>query len=182
MASWVVLGLLLVVGFMLMRLSNRLVQLRVRADSAWSDIDLQLERRHELIPQLVESVEGYASQERSTFANIAKYRSQAIQATTPADRAQAENRLMSALKHLLAIAESYPDLKANQQFLELKASLNQTEDAIENARRYYNGVVRDLNTKIRSFPSNMVAGTFGFHERQFFEAAAADREPVAVKS
>jgi len=181
MAAWVILGLLVVVGFMLMGLSNRLVQLRVRTDSAWSDIDVQLERRHDLIPHLVETVKGYASHENATFENIARYRSQAIAATTPADRAQAENQLTGALKRLLAIAENYPDLKANQEFLELTASWNQTEEAIQNARRYYNGVVRDLNTRIQSFPSNLVAGTFGFHQRQLFETAAADREPVAVK-
>jgi len=181
MVGWVILGLVVVVGFMLMGMYNRLVRLRVRADSAWSDIDVQLERRHDLIPHLVETVQGYAPHEKATFENIRKYRSQAIEATTPADRARAENQLTGALKSLLAVAEGYPELKANQQFRELQASLNQTEEAIHNARRYYNNVVRDLNTRIQSLPTNIVAGIFGFAQRQFFEIAAADRQPVAVK-
>jgi LemA protein len=181
MVGWVILGLVVVVGFMLMGMYNRLVRLRVRADSAWSDIDVQLERRHDLIPHLVETVQGYAPHEKATFENIRKYRSQAIEATTPADRARAENQLTGALESLLAVAEGYPELKANQQFRELQASLNQTEEAIENARRYYNNVVRDLNTRIQSLPTNIVAGIFGFAQRQFFEIAAADRQPVAVK-
>jgi len=181
MVGWVILGLVVVVGFMLMGMYNRLVRLRVRADSAWSDIDVQLERRHDLIPNLVETVKGYAPHEKTAFENIAKYRSQAIEATTPADRAQAENQLTGALRSLLAVAEGYPELKANSEFRELETSLNQTEDAIQNARRYYNNVVRDLNTRIRSLPTNLVAATFGFAQRQFFELATADREPVAVK-
>ncbi|HTS57845.1 MAG TPA: LemA family protein [Terriglobales bacterium] len=181
MVGWVILGLVVVVGFLLMGMYNRLVRLRVRADSAWSDIDVQLERRHDLIPNLVETVKGYAPHEKTTFENIRKYRSQAIAATTPADRAQAENQLTGAVKSLLAVAEGYPELKANQEFRELQASLNQTEDGIQNARRYYNTVVRDLNTRIQSLPTNIVAGTFGFAQRQFFEIAGADREPVAVK-
>ena len=181
MVGWVILGLVVVVGFLLMGMYNRLVRLRVRADSAWSDIDVQLERRHDLIPNLVETVKGYAPHEKTTFENMRKYRSQAIAATTPADRAQAENQLTGAVKSLLAVAEGYPELKANQEFRELQASLNQTEDGIQNARRYYNTVVRDLNTRIQSLPTNIVAGTFGFAQRQFFEIAGADREPVAVK-
>jgi len=181
MAGWVILGILVVVGFMLIGMYNQLVQLRVRTDSAWSDIDVQLKRRHDLIPNLVETVKGYAAHEKSTFENIAKYRSLAIEANTPADRAQAENQLTGALKSLLAVAENYPDLKANEEFMQLQASLSQTEEAIQNARRYYNAVVRDLNTRIQSFPSNILAGAFGFPQRQFFETAAADREPVAVK-
>jgi LemA protein len=181
MAGWVILGILVVVGFMLIGMYNQLVQLRVRTDSAWSDIDVQLKRRHDLIPNLVETVKGYAGHEKGTFENIAKYRSLAIEANTPADRAQAENQLTGALKSLLAVAENYPDLKANEEFMQLQASLSQTEESIQNARRYYNAVVRDLNTRIQSFPSNILAGAFGFQQRQFFETAAADREPVAVK-
>jgi LemA protein len=181
MVGWVILGLVVVVGFMLMGMYNRLVRLRVRADSAWSDIDVQLERRHDLIPNLVETVKSYAPHEKATFGNIAKYRSQAVEATTPADRARAENQLTGALQSLLAVAEGYPELKANQEFRALQTSLNQTEDAIQNARRYYNNVVRDLNTRIQSLPTNIVAAIFGFAQRQFFEIAAADREPVAVK-
>ena len=181
MAGWIILGVLVVIGFMLAGMYNRLVQLRVRCDSSWSDIDVQLKRRHDLIPNLVETVKGYAAHEKGTFENIAKFRSMAMQATTPADKAVAENQLTGALKSLFAVAEAYPDLKANQQFLQLQGSLSQLEDSIQNARRYYNAVVRDLNTKIQSFPTNILAGMFGFQARQFFEVAEADREPVAVK-
>ena len=181
MAGWASLGFLIVVGFMLMRMYNRLVRLRVRADAAWSDIDVQLERRHDLIPQLVETVRGYAPHEKARFENIRKYRSQAVEATRPADRAQAENQLTGALTGLLAVAENHPGLKANPEFLELQASWNQTEEAIQNARQYHNAVVRDLNNNLQSFPTNILAGTFGFKQRQFFETAAAEHEPVAVK-
>src|SRR5690348_12425118 len=160
---------------------NSLVQLRVRADSSWSDIDVQLKRRHDLIPNLVETVKGYAAHEKGTFENIAKFRSQAMQASSPADKAAAENQLTGALKSLFAVAENYPELKASEQFTQLQGALSQTEDAIQNSRRYYNAVVRDLNTKIQSFPSNIIAGMFSFQQKQFFETAAADREPVQVK-
>ena len=182
MTPLIVIGILIVGAiFILAGMYNSLVQLRVRADSAWSDIDIQLKRRHDLIPNLVETVKGYAAHEKGTFENIAKFRSQAMQATTPADKAQAEGQLTGALKSLFAVAENYPELKANDQFLQLQGSLSQTEDTIQNARRYYNAVVRDLNTKIQSFPTNILAGMFGFQQRQFFEVADADREPVAVK-
>src|SRR5438128_2288884 len=160
---------------------NSLVQLRVRADSAWSDIDVQLKRRHDLIPNLVETVKGYAAHEKGTFENIAKFRSQAMQASSPADKAAAENQLTGALKSLFAVAENYPELKASEEFTQLQGSLSQTEDTIQNSRRYYNAVVRDLNTKIQSFPTNILAGMFGFTQRQFFETTEAEREPVAVK-
>ncbi len=181
MAGWIILGVLVVIGFMLVAMYNTLVQLRVRCDSAWSDIDVQLKRRHDLIPNLVETVKGYAAHEKGTFENIAKFRSQAMQATSPADKAAAENQLTGALKSLFAVAENYPQLKASEEFTQLQGSLSQTEDNIQNARRYYNAVVRDLNTKIQVFPTNILAGMFGFQARQFFEAAATDREPVAVK-
>jgi LemA protein len=181
MAGWIILGVLVVIAFMLAAMYNGLVQLRVRCDSAWSDIDVQLKRRHDLIPNLVETVKGYAAHEKGTFENIAKFRSQAMQASSPADKAAAENQLTGALKSLFAVAENYPELKASEEFTELQGSLSQTEDNIQNARRYYNAVVRDLNTKIQSFPTNILAGMFGFQVRQFFEAAATDREPVAVK-
>jgi LemA protein len=175
------LGVLIVIAFLLIGMYNSLVQLRVRCDSAWSDIDVQLKRRHDLIPNLVETVKGYATHEKGTFENIAKFRSQAMQATTPADKAGAENQLTGALKSLFAVAENYPQLKASEEFTQLQTSLSQTEDTIQNSRRYYNAVVRDLNTKIQSFPNNLIAGMFGFQQRQFFEVAEADREPVAVK-
>jgi LemA protein len=161
---------------------NSLVQLRVRTESAWSDIDVQLKRRHDLIPNLVETVKGYAAHEKGTFENIAKFRSMAMQASTPADKAQAEGQLSTALKSLFAVAESYPQLQASQEFTELQNSLNSIEDNIQNARRYYNAVVRDYNTRVQSFPTNILAGMFGFQTRQFFEMeSAADRENVAVK-
>ena len=161
---------------------NSLVGLRVRADSAWSDIDVQLKRRHDLIPNLVETVKGYAGHEKSTFENVTKYRSMAMQATGPADRAQAEGQLSMALKSLFAVAENYPQLRASENFTSLQKSLAEIEDNLQNARRYYNAVVRDLNTTIQSFPSNLVAGMFGFQPRAFFELeAAAEREAPAVK-
>lgn len=179
--GWIVLAVVVLLGFFLIGMYNSLVQLRVRSDSAWSDIDVQLKRRHDLIPNLVETVKGYAAHEKGTFENIAKFRSMAMQATGPADRAAAENQLTGALKSLFAVAEAYPQLQASQEFTQLQNSLSQTEDAIQNSRRYYNAVVRDLNTKIQSFPTNILAGMFGFQQKQFFETAAADREPVAVK-
>ena len=177
----VFLGILAVIVILLIGMYNSLVQLRVRADNAWSDIDVQLKRRHDLIPNLVETVKGYAAHEKGTFENIARFRSQAMQATTPVDKAAAENQLSGALKSLFAVAENYPELKASEQFTQLQGSLSQTEDAIQNSRRYYNAVIRDLNTKIQSFPTNILAGMFGFQLRQFFEVAESDREPVAVK-
>ena len=181
MIGIILLVLLVIIAFVLIGMYNTLVQLRVRCGSAWSDIDVQLKRRHDLIPNLVETVKGYAAHEKGTFENIAKFRSQAMQASSPADKAIAENQLSGALKSLFAVAENYPELKASEEFTQLQSSLSQTEDAIQNSRRYYNAVVRDLNTKIQSFPTNFIAGMFGFQQRQFFEVEAADREPVAVK-
>ena len=176
-----VLAVVVLLGVFLIGMYNSLVQLRVRSESAWSDIDVQLKRRHDLIPNLVETVKGYAAHEKDTFENVAKFRSMAMQATGPVDKAAAENQLTGALKSLFAVAENYPQLQASQEFTQLQTSLNEIEDAIQNARRYYNAVVRDLNTKIQSFPTNILAGMYGFQQKQFFEAAATDREPVAVK-
>jgi len=173
----VVLAVLVLAG-----MYNSLVQLRVRADSAWSDIDVQLKRRHDLIPNLVETVKGYAAHEKGTFENIAKFRSQAMQATTPGDKAVAENQLSGALKSLFAVAENYPELRASEQFTGLQSSLNSIEDNIQNARRYYNAVIRDYNTRVQSFPVNIIAGMFGFQTRQFFEVESPeDRQNVQVK-
>src|SRR3989475_5525349 len=179
--AWAILAVLVITAFVLIGMYNSLVQLRLRTATAWSDIDVQLKRRHDLIPNLVETVKGYAAHEKSTFENVTKFRSQAMQATTPGDKAMAENQLSGALKSLFAVAENYPELKASEEFTQLQGSLSQTEDTIQNARCYYNAVVRDLNTKIQSFPTNILAGMFGFQARQFFEGAEADREPVAVK-
>src|SRR6202049_2232252 len=181
MSAIILLVILVVIAAVLVGMYNTLVQLRVRCDSAWSDIDVQLKRRHDLIPNLVETVKGYAAHEKGTFENIAKFRSQAMQATSPADKAVAENQLTGALKSLFAVAENYPELKASEQFTQLQGSLSQTENSIQNARSYYNQVVRDLNTKTQEFPTNIMARQFGFQARQYFETAEADREPVAVK-
>ncbi len=161
---------------------NSLVQLKVRADSAWSDIDVQLKRRHDLIPNLVETVKGYAAHEKGTFENIAKWRSAAMSATAPADRAQAEGQLTMALKSLFAVAEAYPQLRANENFMSLQKSLADIENDVQNSRRYYNAVIRDYNTRIATFPANMLAGMFGFTPRQFFELdSAAERAVPQVK-
>jgi LemA protein len=165
----VFLAILVVIGLLVASMYNGLVQLKVRADNSWSDIDVQLKRRHDLIPNLVETVKGYATHEKSTFEDVARYRSAAMAATSTADRAQAEGQLTQALRGLLAVAEAYPDLKANAQFMSLQQQLSDLEDALQNSRRYYNAVVRDLNTKIQSFPSNIIAGMFNFQQRQFFE-------------
>ena len=162
MVGIIFLVILVVIAVVLIGMYNSLVQLRVRCDSAWSDIDVQLKRRHDLIPNLVETVKGYAVHEKGTFENIAKFRSQAMQATTPEGKAVAENQLTGALKSLFAVAENYPELKASEEFTQLQGSLSQTEDSIQNSRRYYNAVVRDLNTKIQSFPTNILASMFGF--------------------
>jgi LemA protein len=179
--AWAILAVLVITAFVLIGMYNSLVQLRVRTDTAWSDIDVQLKRRHDLIPNLVETVKGYAAHEKSTFENVTKFRSQAMQATTPGDKAIAENQLSGALKSLFAVAENYPELKASQEFTQLQNSLTQTEDSIQYSRSGYNGAVRDLNATVQSFPANILAGMFGFQQRQYFEAAAADREPVEVK-
>ncbi|MEY2394810.1 MAG: LemA protein [Acidobacteriaceae bacterium] len=175
------LAILVVVAVVLIGMYNSLVQLRVRCDSAWSDIDVQLKRRHDLIPNLVETVKGYAAHEKGTFESIAKFRSQAMQATTPEGKAEAENQLSGALKSLFAVAENYPQLKASEEFTQLQGSLSQTENSIQSSRSNYNAAVQDLNTKIQVFPTNILAGMFGFQGRQFFETAEGDREPVAVK-
>jgi len=178
----ILLIVLLVLAVGLIFVYNSLVQLRVRADASWADIDVQLKRRHDLIPNLVETVKGYAAHERGTFDEVTKLRSQAMQAASPGEKAQAEGMLTQALKSLFAVAENYPQLRASEQFTQLQSTLSAIEDAIQNARRYYNAVVRDFNTKIAQFPSNLLAGMFGFQPREFFEMAeAGEREPVAVK-
>lgn len=161
---------------------NGLVQTRTRAQEAWSDIDVQLKRRYDLIPNLVESVKGYMMHEASVFENVTKARSQAMQATGAA-KADAENALSGTLKSLFAVAENYPQLKANENFLSLQNELTDTEDKIQAARRFYNGMVRDLNTKIQVFPTNIFAGMFGFTKMDFFgkDLTDAEKQPVAVK-
>jgi LemA protein len=150
-------------------LYNRLVALRQRSSEAWSDIDVQLKRRTDLVPNLVETVKSYAAHERTTLDEVIRARAAALGAPTPEARAAAENVLTGALRHLFAVAEAYPDLKANASFASLQQSLATIEEAIQSARRYYNAVVRDLNTAIETFPSNVIAGTFRFSPREYFE-------------
>lgn len=164
---------------------NRFVILRNRAQEAWADIDVQLKRRYDLIPNLVETVKGYAAHERTTLDNVIKARTQAMAASQSKDLkkiGEAENFLSSTLKSLFALTENYPQLRAGENFLELQRELRDTEDKIQAARRFYNTNVRDLNIKIDSFPANIVAGMFSFKKMDFFEIEeAAAREPVQVK-
>ncbi len=159
-------------------LYNRLVSLRVRAQNAWSDIDVQLKRRADLVPNLVETVKGYAAHERGTLDAVTQARTRAVasQSAGPAQRAQAENELTTALRGLTVAVEAYPQLQASGGFRDLQAQLATIEEAVQSSRRYYNAVVRDLNTAISTIPSNMVAGPMGYHELEFFEAAAGERE------
>jgi len=174
-------GVILVIAFWLIITFNGLVVLRTRSKEAWADIDVQLKRRYDLIPNLVETVKGYASHERELFEKVTKARATAMGAGSMQEKAQAENMLSSTLKSLFAVAENYPELKASQNFLELQRELTDTEDKIQAARRFYNGNVRDLNIKIEVFPSNMIAGALGFKKMEFFELEeAAAREPVKV--
>jgi len=163
--------LLVFVGFVLAIILtyNKLVGLRQRSAEAWSDIDVQLKRRTDLVPNLVEAVRGYAAHERGTLDQVVRARGAAVTAQTPEARAQAENQLTSALRQLFALAESYHDLKANQSFRDLQSSLAEIEETIQSSRRYYNAVVRDFNTTIDSFPSNQIALFFRFARRQYFE-------------
>ena len=160
---------------------NGLVRLRNRIQNAWAQIDVQLCRRYDLIPNLVETVKGYAEHEKSTFEAVTQARANAINAQGPADQAQAENMISGALKSLFAVSEAYPDLKANQNFLSLQEELSGTEGRISYARQYYNDAVLRLNTKIQSFPSNILAGMFGFKEHEYFEADDTSRGPVSVQ-
>jgi LemA protein len=161
---------------------NGLVTLRNRAKEAWADIDVQLKRRHDLIPNLVETVKGYAAHEKGVFENVTVARSKAMGAQTVAEKGEAENFLSSTLKSLFAVAENYPDLKASTNFLELQRDLRDTEDKIQAARRFYNGNVRDLNIKIESVPTNFIASTFGFQKMEFFQIEeAAEKEVPQVK-
>jgi LemA protein len=160
---------------------NGLIRLQNRADEGFSDIDVQLKRRHDLIPNLVETVKGYAAHERQTLENVTAARTAAVAATGPEAQAQAENQLTGALRQLFAVAENYPDLKASRNFLELQNEITDTEDKIQAARRFYNMTVRDLNIKIQSFPSSVIANQRGIQKRAFFELdEPADREVPSV--
>ena len=160
---------------------NGLVRNRNRVDNAWSQIDVQLKRRHDLIPNLVEAVKGYAAHERGTFEAVTTARANAINAQGPEQTANAENQLTGALKSLFAVAEAYPDLKANQNFLQLQEELTATEDKVAYARQFYNDSVLTYNTKIQQFPTVILAGMFNFDKRDFFDAEPGDTEPVQVQ-
>jgi LemA protein len=165
----VVVGLLAIVGIYLWATYNSLVTLNVRVDEAWSDITVQLKRRADLIPNLVDSVKGYASHESRVFENVTQARAATLSAQGPAEASKAENMMQEALKSIFAVAEAYPQLQASQNFLQLQGELVDTEDKIQAARRFYNGGVRELNTKIKLFPNNFFASNLGFGERDFFE-------------
>lgn len=178
---WIILLVLAVVAVAVVTIYNSLIRLRVQCDNAWADIDVQLKRRYDLIPNLIETVKGYASHERKTLEDLVNARNRAMSAQGPAAKGEAEGMLTQALKSLFALAEAYPQLRAVESFTQLQGSLNQIEDAVQNARRYYNAVVRDLNTRIAQFPSNLIADFFAFRPREFFElTAAAEREVPRV--
>ena len=175
---WLVIAVIVVAVIVMY---NGLVKLRVQCDNAWSDIDVQLKRRYDLIPNLVETVKVYAAHEKGTLEGVIAARNAAMTAQGPAAKAGAENMLTSALRQVFALAEAYPQLRAVESFTQLQGTLNQLEDSIQNARRYYNAVVRDLNTKIAEFPSNLIANMFNFKPREFFEVSApAEREAPKV--
>jgi LemA protein len=179
---WIILGgvLLLSLAFVV-GMYNSLVRLRILCDNAWADIDVQLRRRHDLVPNVVEAVKGYASHEKQTLEAVVNARARAMGTQGPAARAEAENALADALRQLFALAESYPQLRAVESFAALQTTLGQLEETIQSARRYYNAVVRDLNTRIAVFPSNVIAGMFHFSPREFFEVRdAVQREAPKV--
>ena len=175
-------AVLVVVALSVVVLYNSLVRLRVLVDNAWADIDVQLKRRHDLVPNLVETVKGYAAHERGTLSDVVDARSKAMSAQSPEAKGDAERGLSAALGKLFALAEAYPQLRAAENYGQLQGSLAQIEEAVQSARRYYNAVVRDFNTKIAQVPWNLLAGLFGFRSREFFQIADdAERAVPAVK-
>jgi LemA protein len=179
----VIVLLVVIIGIYLIATYNSLVGLNVRVDEAWSDITVQLKRRADLIPNLIESVKGYAAHEKAVFENVTKARAETLSAQGPADAAVAENHMQQALKSIFAVAEAYPQLQANQNYLQLQGELVDTEDKIQASRRFYNGGVRELNTKIKVFPNTLFVRGLGFKEREFFEVSdsAAIAEPPRVQ-
>jgi LemA protein len=180
---WIVLGAVALLAVFLWVTYNALVTLKIRVDEAWSDITVQLKRRLDLIPNLINTVKGYAAHESGVFEKVTEARANALNAQGPQQTAAAENQFEGALKSLFAVAEAYPDLKANENFVELQRELVDTEDKIQAARRFYNGGVRDYNTKLQIFPSNIVAGLLGFKSREFYEVEdrAEVEQPVNVQ-
>ena len=179
----VLIAVVLIVGIYLWSTYNSLVTLNVRVDEAWSDITVQLKRRADLIPNLVETVKGYATHEKEVFENVTKARAESLSAGGPAEASAAENHMQAALKSIFAVAEAYPQLQASQNFLGLQSELVDTEDKIQAARRFYNGGVREFNTKIKLFPNTLFVRRLGFTERDFFEVAdaAAIAEPPRIQ-
>ena len=179
----IVVVLVVIIGIYLWSTYNSLVTLKVRVDEAWSDITVQLKRRADLIPNLVNTVQGYATHEKQVFENVTQARAATVNASTPAEASKAENQMQTALKSIFAVAEAYPQLQANQNFLQLQAELVDTEDKIQAARRFYNGGVREFNTKIQVFPNTLFVRRLGFTEREFFEVdePAAIAEPPRVQ-
>lgn len=181
-SSFIILAIIALVVLWVILAYNGFVRFINRAKEAWADIDVQLKRRYDLIPNLVNTVKGYAQHESSAFENVTKARAMAMSAGSLTEKGQAENILTGALKSIFALAEAYPDLKANQNFLELQKELSDTENKIQAARRFYNTNVRDLNTRVESFPNNIIANAFRFSKMEFFELEeAAARGPVEVK-
>jgi LemA protein len=182
---WIILAIVAILAIYLIVTYNGLVKLNVRVEEAWSDITVQLKRRLDLIPNLVNTVQGYATHEKEVFTKVTEARSNALNAQTVKDTAQSENMLSDALKSLFAVAEAYPDLKANENFKQLQEELVDTEDKIQASRRFYNGSARDLNIKIKTFPNTLFAGSLGFKEKEFFELEEAESvkasQPVEVK-
>ena len=171
---WIIIIVIVVIVLALVAMYNGLVRANVRVDEAWSDITVQLKRRADLIPNLVNTVKGYAKHEKSVFEDVTKARSETLSAQGPAAAGKAENQFQSALKSLFAVAEAYPDLKASANFQQLQAELTDTEDKIQASRRFYNGSARDLNTKIKVFPTNIFANMLGFKPREFYEVDEAE--------
>jgi LemA protein len=179
----VIVLLAIIAGVYLWATYNGLVTLNVRVDEAWSDITVQLKRRADLLPNLIETVKGYAAHEKGVFEAVTKARAESISASTPAEASVAENHVQSALKSVFAVAEAYPQLQASQNYLQLQGELVDTEDKIQASRRFYNGGVRELNTKIKTFPNTLFVRNLGFTEREFFEVsdAASIAEPPRVQ-
>ncbi len=178
---WIILLVVVAVAGWLVMVFNRLITLKNRTQEAFSDIDVQLKRRHDLIPNLVETVKGYATHERELFEKVTQARAAAINAQGVEEKGKAENVLTGALKSVFAVAEAYPDLKASQNFLKLQDELSDTENKIQAARRFYNGNVRDFNIAIEVFPNNVIVGILGFKKFDFFQAEAGEKENVQVK-
>ena len=178
---WIVIAIIVFIILWLIGTFNKLIVLGNRVKEAWSDINVQLKRRHDLIPNLVEIVKGYAAHEKEVFEKVTQARAQAMSAQGVQAKADAENMLSSTLKSLFAVAENYPELKASQNFLELQRDVRDTEDKIQASRRFYNGVARDLNITVESFPANIAAGMFGIKQAEFFQISEAEKEPVAIK-